>query len=95
VKVDDSKPLSISNDLKSRLSEPSIYLKRNRIENKLLLLNKECLKLRVQVLKIERELARPYEILKFIDPKNRAPRALEKHKLPDELRLKSRLKETN
>lgn len=52
------------------------------------MMNKECLKQRVKVLKIERELNRPAQIMKFIDQKSRAPRALEKHKLADEIKLK-------
>jgi hypothetical protein len=85
---------SISDQLQFKVKRiDPMEMKVQKIDSKLLVLNKECLRLRVKVLKLERELARPSQIVKFIDIKNRAPRALEKHTLPEEIKLKQSLRE--
>ena len=66
--------------------------KKHKITLRIHQTNKECLKQKVKVLKLHRELDRPTQILKFIDVLSRQPRALEKHKLADEIKLKYLIK---
>lgn len=47
----------------------------------------------MKVLKIQREMDRPKQIMKFIDIRSRLPRALEKHTLANEIKLKTSLRE--
>jgi hypothetical protein len=55
-------------------------------------LEKQVLKTRVKIIKLHRELNRPKENLKKVDLVNLPPRHLEKHKLPDEIKLKKEIK---
>ena len=55
-------------------------------------LEKEVFKTKVQIIKLQRELDRPIENLKRVDHANLPPRHLEKHKLPDEIKLKKAIK---
>ena len=70
-------------------------LLKGRIQTKIKSVSKECLKQKVKVIRLERELHRPQQIRNYIDLTSQYPgfhRAVEKHYLADEIKLKQNLK---
>jgi hypothetical protein len=61
-------------------------------EHNLILAEKEMMKQRVKVIKLMRELNRPIENFKRMDPSLIPARHSIQHKLPDEIKLKKALK---